>query len=83
MSALCYKGFTIIPRTYEIRGSGRWTHDLLIGRREVLRAFTRPDTYSTEAAAIVACVAFARRLIDQRGLSDSVSELPDDLPTIR
>jgi hypothetical protein len=77
MSTLQYKGFTIIPRTYEIRGSGRWTHDLLIGRREALRAFTRPETYSTEAAAILGCVAFARRLIDQRGSVDSLAELED------
>jgi hypothetical protein len=39
-----YKGFTITPRTFQIRGTGRWTLDLLIGQRELLRAFSTPST---------------------------------------
>jgi hypothetical protein len=59
-----YKGFTITPRTFQIRGSGRWTLDLLIGQRELLRAFTGASTYGTEAAAEAACLAFAQQIID-------------------
>jgi len=59
-----YKGFTITPRTFQVRGSGRWTLDLLIGQRELLRAFSGTSTYGTEAAAEAGCLAFAQHLID-------------------
>jgi hypothetical protein len=48
MNPVSYKGFAITARTFQIRGSGRWTLDLLIGRRGDLRAFSAPITYSTE-----------------------------------
>lgn len=59
-----YKGFTITPRTFQIRGTGRWTLDLLIGHRELLRAFSGASTYRTEAEAVAGCIAFAYRVID-------------------
>ncbi len=46
MKSLAYKGFAITARTYQVRGTGRWTLDLLISRREVLRAFSRADDLS-------------------------------------
>jgi hypothetical protein len=61
-----YKGFSITVRTFQVRPSGRWTLDLLIGRRRALRAFSRPDTYPTESAAIEGCCRFAERVIDGR-----------------
>lgn len=64
MSSARYKGFTITPRTFQVRGSGRWTLDLLIGQRELLRAFTGASTYGTEAAAEAGCLAFAHQIID-------------------
>lgn len=64
MIAAHYKSFTITPRTYQVRGSGRWTLDLSIGERELLRVFTGASTYDTEAAAEAGCLAFARRIID-------------------
>lgn len=67
MTSVSYKGFAITPRTFQIRGSGRWTLDLLISRRQGRsRAFTGPDTYSTEQAAIAGCSEFGRRIIDGR-----------------
>jgi hypothetical protein len=64
MLAAGYKGFTITARTYQIRGSGRWTLDLLIGQHHRLRAFANASTYPTEAAAVAACHRFARQIID-------------------
>jgi hypothetical protein len=59
-----YKGFAITPRTFQIRGSGRWTLDLLIGRHWGLRAFSSPRTYLTEESAITGCCEFGRCIID-------------------
>jgi hypothetical protein len=64
MTAAHYKGFTITARTFQLRGSERWTLDLLIGQRDFLRAFSGTETYPTETAAEVGCLAFARRIID-------------------
>ena len=69
------KGFAITARTFQIRGSGRWTLDLLIGRREGLRAFSGPITYPTEEAAITGCCELAHRIIDGREHDCSVADL--------
>ncbi len=70
-----YKGFAITARTFQIRGTGRWTLDLLIGRRSSLRAFSCPTTYATERAAITGCWKFAQRIIDGRVRDCSVDDL--------
>jgi len=70
-----YKGFTITPRTFQIRGSGRWTLDLLIRRRSGPRAFSGPTTYATEEAAIVGCCEYGRRIIDGEVRGYSVDDL--------
>lgn len=72
---LSYKGFSITARTFQIRGSGRWALDLLIGRQSGLRAFSRPTTYSTERAAIAGCCRFAQRIIDGEIRDCSVDDL--------
>jgi hypothetical protein len=70
-----YKGFAITVRTFQIRGSGRWTLDLLIGRPTGMRAFSGPRTYPTEEAAITGCCEFARCIIDGRVRNCSVDDL--------
>jgi hypothetical protein len=70
-----YKGFAIMARTFQIRGSGRWTLDLLIGRHGDLRAFSGPGTYPTEESAITGCNEFGRRIIDGRVQECSVEDL--------
>jgi hypothetical protein len=75
MIPLSYKGFDITARTFQIRGSGRWTLDLLIGRRTSLRSFSGSVTYSSEEAAITGCCEFARRIIDGRERDCSVADL--------
>jgi hypothetical protein len=70
-----YKGFAITVRTFQIRGSGRWTLDLLIGRRDGLRSFSGPVTYPSQEAAITGCREFARRIIDGRVRDCSVADL--------
>lgn len=75
MNPVSYKGFAITARTYQIRGSGRWTLDLLIGRRTSLRAFSAPLTYSTKEGAITACCERARRIIDGEVEDCSVDDL--------
>jgi hypothetical protein len=64
LNPVSYKGFAITPRTFQIRGSGRWTLDLLIGRQWGLRAFSGPRTYPTEESAITGCCEFGCRIID-------------------
>lgn len=75
MSPVSYKGFAITARTFQLRGSGRWTLDLLIGRQGGLRAFSGPVTYSTEEAAIAGCWRFAQRIIDGQVRDCSVEDL--------
>jgi hypothetical protein len=73
--ATCYRGFAITPRTFQLRGSGRWTLDLLIGRHKALRAFTQAQTYPTRQAAIAACLEHGRRIIDGQVRECSVDDL--------
>lgn len=73
--SLAYGGFTITPRTFQIRGSGRWTLDLVIAYRTTLRAFSGPTTFPTEEAAIRGCFAYGRRIIEGRVPGCPVDEL--------
>jgi hypothetical protein len=75
MPSATYKGFAITARTFQIRGSGRWTLDLLIARGGTLRAFGAPVTYASEAAAIAGCCAYGRRVIDGQIRHQSVADL--------
>jgi hypothetical protein len=75
MSSLSYHGFTVTARTYQLRGSGRWTLEVLIGRNRALRAFTSPQTYADESAAIAACLNHGRLIIDGRIRGISVADL--------
>jgi hypothetical protein len=75
MAPVVYKGFSITARTFQVRPSGRWTLDLVIGRHRSLRAFSRPDTYPTESAAIAGCCRFAERIIDGQERNCSVDDL--------
>jgi hypothetical protein len=77
MNAAHYKGFTITARTFQVRGSGRWTLDLLIGQRDLLRAFSGTSTYGTETAAEEGCIAFAHRIIDNSGSGCSLMNLTE------
>ncbi len=72
---VAYKGFAITARTFQIRGSGRWTLDLLIGRQSGLRTFSGPLTYASQEAAITGCCEFGRRIIDGRERECSVADL--------
>ncbi|MBI4503714.1 MAG: hypothetical protein HY700_21455 [Gemmatimonadetes bacterium] len=78
MRIIPYKGFAIEVRTFQVRGSGRWTLDLLIGRigkGRSLRAFSGPDTFPTEQDAVAACCEFGRRIIDGKVRDYSVDDL--------
>ena len=75
LNSVWYKGFAITVRTFQIRGSGRWTLDLLIGRNTDLRAFSGPSTYPTEESAITGCCEFGQRIIDGRVRDSSVADL--------
>ena len=74
MKSLVYKGFAITARTYQVRGTGRWTLDLLISRREALRAFSRSTSYPTEEAAVAGCCELGRRTIDGSEKDCSVAD---------
>jgi hypothetical protein len=73
-----YKGFSITHRTYQIRGSGRWTVDVLVGRHSRLRAFSDAETFATEAEAIAGCCEFGRRIIDGKAGSCSLGDLRNE-----
>jgi uncharacterized protein (UPF0128 family) len=75
LNVLSYKGFAITARTFQIRGSGRWTLDLLIGRHQGLRAFIDAKTYPTEKLAMAGCWELGRRIIDGRVRDCSVDDL--------
>jgi hypothetical protein len=64
MKTRTYHGWTITPRTFQIRGSGQWTLDLVIIHRTKGRAFSGRKTFGTEQAAIRACHEFGQRIID-------------------
>jgi len=64
VNSLSYRGWIIMPRTFQIHGSGLWTLDLLIAYRTKQRTFSGPRTFRTEQAAIRGCHAFGRRIID-------------------
>ncbi len=70
-----YKGFAITARTFQIRGSGRWTLDLLITGRGGLRSFSDPLTYPTVEAAITGCCERGRRIIDGKVKGCTVDDL--------
>jgi hypothetical protein len=74
LNPVSYKGFAITARTFQIRGSGRWTLDLLIGGHGILRAFSGPRTYPTEELAIEGCCEFGRRIVDGRDGECSVDD---------
>lgn len=61
---ISYRGFAIISRTFQIRGSGRWTQDFTIRGRNGLRVFSGTHTFATEEAAILGCSALGRQIID-------------------
>jgi len=63
-NAFTYRGCTIIPRTFQIHGSRKWTLDVVIAFRIRQRAFSGPKTFRTEQAAIRGCYLFGRRIID-------------------
>jgi len=75
LSPLSYKGFEITVRSYQIRGSGRWTLDLLISYAGTRRAFSTETTYPSEALATSGCLEYARRIIDGKVRDCSVEEL--------
>ena len=78
MISTIYKGFGITARTFQIRGSGRWTLDVLIGRHSRLRAFGAPTTYPTEQEAISGCCEYGRQIIDGRVENASIRDLSTD-----
>jgi hypothetical protein len=73
--SLSYGDFTITPRTFQIRGTGQWTLDLVIAHRAKVRAFSGQKTFPTQEAAIRGCHAFGRRIIEGRVPYCSVADL--------
>lgn len=73
--ALVYGDFTITPRTFQLRGTGHWTLDVLIAHRTKVRAFSSPKTFPTQEAAIRGCHAFGRRIIQGRVPYCSIDDL--------
>jgi hypothetical protein len=58
-----------------VRGSNRWTVEILISRRARLRAFSCNETCATEQAAVTACLQLGRRIIDRSPRDCGVEEL--------
>ena len=75
MRPFAYKGYTISPRTFQVRGTSQWTLDLLIGKNGRFRAFGDSPTYETEESAVAACTELGCRIIDGTVSGCSVAEL--------
>jgi hypothetical protein len=73
--SLSYGEFTITPRTFQVRGTGQWTLDLVIAHRTRTRAFSGPQTFPTQQAAVRGCHAFGRRIIEGRVPYCSIDDL--------
>lgn len=76
--ARTYKGFTLTARTFQVRGTGRWTQDVLIGRHGAMRSFAGEATFLTEQDATIACWLMGRRIIDRSPRNSQVVDLADD-----
>ena len=70
-----YKGFILTSRTFQVRGSGQWTLDVIISRRGSLRAFSSPTTFESERDATNACMQMGCRIIDASPKDCHVSDL--------
>ncbi len=75
MQPLSYKGFEITARSYQIRGSGRWTLDVLISYAGSRRAFSCLTTFPNEAMATSGCLEYGRQIIDGKVRHCSVEEM--------
>jgi hypothetical protein len=70
-----YKGFILTARTFQVRGSGQWTLDVIISRRGSLRAFSSPTTFGSERDATNACMQMGCKIIDASPKDCHVSDL--------
>ena len=73
-----YKGFTLTPRTFQVRSTGQWTLDVTIGRSGSLRAFSGHETFQSERDAVQACWRMGCRIIDANPPDCRVSDLASD-----
>jgi hypothetical protein len=78
MVTMMYKGFSITQRTYQIRGTGRWTTDVVVGRHSRLRSFSGTETFATEAEAVAGCCEFGRRIVDGKADECSIKDFRTD-----
>ncbi|MEW5917830.1 MAG: hypothetical protein AB1762_15620 [Gemmatimonadota bacterium] len=58
-----------------MRGSNRWTVEILIAGRARTRAFSCKEMCESEHAAIIACRQLGRRIIDRGPRNCGVDEL--------
>ncbi|MDH3291103.1 MAG: hypothetical protein OEO20_16360 [Gemmatimonadota bacterium] len=75
LTSFAYKTYTIVPRTFQIRGSGRWTLEVVISRHRCTRWFSGHATYPTEAVAIAGCREYGCRIIDGKVPDCTVADL--------
>ena len=75
MASVRYRGFDIVPRSYQLADSGTWTVDLEIRRNDRFRAFSVDERYPTLEEAEGHCINFGRRIIDGRVKGWSVDPL--------
>lgn len=66
MSAVRYRGFSILARPYQVDPSGCWTVDLEIHRDGRRQPFSASARYETEEQALARCSALGRQIIDGR-----------------
>jgi hypothetical protein len=76
--ARTYKGFTLTARTFQVRGTGRWTMDVLIGRQGAVRSFAGEATFQTEQDATIACWMMGCRIIDRSPRDSRVVDLSSE-----
>ena len=75
MATVRYRGFDIVPRSYQLADSGAWTVDLEIRRNGRVRTFSASEHYPTLEEAEAQCVGFGRRIIERRVKGWSIDSL--------
>ena len=64
MTAIKYKGFSILAWPYQLHRTTRWTVDLEIRRNGRRQTFSLDERYRTEQEADLRCSRLGRRIID-------------------
>ncbi|SNB46407.1 CV_2116 domain-containing protein [Geobacter sp. DSM 9736] len=70
-----YKGFTIYPMPRLLFDSDTWSVSLTIRRREKVKAFSAPNSFTTKGEAVFQCITFGKKIIDDEIFGYTIHDL--------